>query len=258
MARSGFSWELLVAVTSSAALHGLWLAREAKASYVEEARPAEVFFEPEVLPPPPPAPPAEPEAEPAKSEPVAPAPAPKPAAKAQVAKAEAAPPPAAQAGKTLTAPDNDNASAVADFTMVQGNGNAYVGGTTSALGTSTTAVRGAASDVPRPAAIASAYRPAVPSGPDRSRAAVPEAADWNCSRLFPTDPEAGDQATVVIAVTVQASGTPKSVAVLRDPGHGFGAAARACAMGQRFKPALDRDGNGVLATTPPITVRFSR
>jgi periplasmic protein TonB len=48
------------------------------------------------------------------------------------------------------------------------------------------------------------------------------------------------------------------VAMLRDPGHGFGAAAIQCAMGQRFNSALDRMGNPVAATTPPILVRFSR
>jgi protein TonB len=82
--------------------------------------------------------------------------------------------------------------------------------------------------------------------------------DWNCSRLFPNDAEAGDSAIVSIVVTVAPDGTPKAVSVLRDPGHGFGAAARACALGQRFSIGLDREGNPTTATTPPITVRFTR
>jgi hypothetical protein len=62
----------------------------------------------------------------------------------------------------------------------------------------------------------------------------------------------------VIAVTVDINGRAKSVAVIRDPGHGFAAAARTCAMMQSYKVALDRAGHPMLATTPPIVVRFTR
>jgi len=245
-----------MAAALSVALHAVWLVGEAKAARAPQATPAEVILEAEAMPPPPPAPPDP--TPPADTE--RPEPASVNAPPQQRVASQAALPAPAQAGKTLTAPEDD-AAAVADFTLVQGSGQTYAGGTTTTLGTSTTAVRGAASDraVPgpeRPAATRPA--PAIAAGPDRSRGAAPAVADWNCSRLFPTDPDAGDQAIVLIAVTVLPNGAAKAVTVLRDPGHGFGAAARTCAMGQRYQAALDRQGNPVQATTPPITVRFTR
>jgi protein TonB len=256
MARLGISPELAMAVGFSVTLHAVWLAGEAKAARAPLASPQEVILEAEAVPMPPPA----------REEPTPPAESPHPEAAtanappAQRETTQAALPAPAQAGKTLTAPDNDD-SAVADFTLVQGSGQTYAGGTTTTSGTSTTAVRGAASDQPIGTAqrtARAAPAPSVAMGPDRSRGATPAVADWNCSRLYPTDPEAGDQAVVLIAVTVLPGGTAKAVTVLRDPGHGFGAAARACAMGQRFNAALDRQGTPVQSTTPPITVRFTR
>jgi periplasmic protein TonB len=199
--------------------------------------------------------PAEPAPEPAESDraaPIALAPASPRATAARPAAARTSP--AAAAGAALTAPASAD-DGVADFTLVTGSSTAYAGGTTTATGTSAAATRGPVSEKP----VAS-ERPAPPAaaGPDRSRNAAPAATDWNCSRLFPNDQDAGDQATVLISVTVLPNGAPRSVAVLRDPGHGFGAAARSCALGERYRPALDRDGNPALATTPPITVRFTR
>ena len=166
---------------------------------------------------------------------------------------------AAQAGRTLTAPETPDNTSIADFSMVQGTGDMYVGGTTSSIGTSAAAVHGAASLKAVSAQQAShAISNELPSGPDRSRGAKPNNTDWNCSSLFPSDPDAGDYATVVIAVTVQTTGKAKSVAVIRDPGHGFAAAARSCAMLQSFNVALDRLGQPIVATTPPIVVRFTR
>jgi len=254
MARLRVSPELAMAAALSVTLHAVWLVGEAKAARAPLAAPAEVILEAEAVPTPPPPEPTPP----TDTE------RPEPAAVNAPAQQRAAPqatlPAPAQAGKTLTAPEDD-AAAMADFTLVQGSGQTYAGGTTTTLGTSTTAVRGAASDRPALASgRAAETRPAPPvaTGPDRSRGAAPAVADWNCSRLFPSDPDAGDQAIVLIAVTVMPNGSAKAVTVLRDPGHGFGAAARTCAMGQRFQAALDREGNPVQATTPPITVRFTR
>jgi protein TonB len=245
------SIEMTVAVGASVALHAVWLAREAKASFAGEQKPAEVLIDAEtVRTPAAPEPKEEPKAEEKKD--------PAPVVRSAAPRAQAAPPAAAQAGRTLTAPDTPGApAALADFTMVQGSGDTYAGGTTTALGTSAVAVRGPASDKPAAAPRAAAAAATV-SGPDLSRGATPAASDWNCSRLFPNDPDAGDQAVVLIAVTVLETGAPRSAAVLRDPGHGFGAAAKACAMGQRFQPALDRNGSPIAATTPPIAVRFTR
>lgn len=201
---------------------------------------------------PPPAPP--PETAPAPEPPVPTNAAPKPVhaptpSRAATKAAPAAPPAAAQAGRTLTS----ESDGVADFTLAQGDATSYVGGTTSSLGTATAPVRGPArGDAKTPAPAA-----AAPSGPDLSRAASPAGSDWSCSPLFPASASV-DHATVLVAVTVAPDGAPRSVAVLRDPGEGFGAAARACALAQRFQPALDRDGHAVSGTTRPFTVRFTR
>lgn len=255
MARLRMEKELVGAVCVSVILHALWLAKDARASFVPDAEPQEVFLETVAPPPPPPpAPPVVPDQ-----------PAPKEVER-EVARPQQSPrapqPVAAQAGKTLTAADDAGPSDLADFTMVQGEGSEYVGGTTTSVGTSKLAVKGPVGVVgpTQRGPVGPVKRPveAVVSGPDQSRRATPLRADWNCSRLFPSDPEAGDYAAVLIAVTVQADGSPANVAVIRDPGHGFGAAARACAMSQRFNPAWDREGRPISATTPPITVRFTR
>lgn len=255
MARIRISPEWLVAGIASVALHAVWLAHDAKASYVRETRPAEVLFEATREEP---APRTEPDPSAPKD-----APPEKPALHnaplRTLSTQKSVPQAAAQAGRTLTAPETQDNSAVADFSMVQGAGDLYAGGTTSSIGTSAAAVRGPASLQPVPTRQASgATSNQLPSGPDRSRGATPSATDWNCSSLFPNDPDAGDYATVMIAVTVQTTGKAKSVAVIRDPGHGFAAAARSCAMLQRFNVAQDRLGQPIVATTPPIVVRFTR
>jgi hypothetical protein len=48
-----------------------------------------------------------------------------------------------------------------------------------------------------------------------------------------------------------------SVAVVSDPGHGFGAAAQLCARQKRFLPALDRAGTPIVASVV-VNVRFMR
>jgi TonB family protein len=68
--------------------------------------------------------------------------------------------------------------------------------------------------------------------------------------------QAGIQsAEVVLVVTVAPSGTVEDAAVVTDPGHGFGPAARTYALGQRFKPALDASGTAIRASTR-MKVRF--
>jgi glutaminase len=47
------------------------------------------------------------------------------------------------------------------------------------------------------------------------------------------------------------------VAVIADPGHGFGAEARSCSIGKRWSPALDSAGNPIRATAI-VKVRFTR
>jgi periplasmic protein TonB len=254
MTRRRISRELLLAVTVSAAVHATWLGREAKASLGKSTSVSEVLLETEMPRPkelePSPEPPRaatnSPAEEVRRSTP----------ARNQSTNVKALPA-AAQAAKTLTAPAEDDNAQPADFTLVQGEGIAYVGGTTSALGASRTAVRGPASDVPVTVQRSIEVQRSA-SLPDRSRSATPTSPAWDCSRLFPADVDAGDFATVLIAVSVGADGLARRVAMLRDPGHGFGAAAIQCAMSQRYNAALDRQGLAVAATTPPIIVRFSR
>jgi periplasmic protein TonB len=81
---------------------------------------------------------------------------------------------------------------------------------------------------------------------------------WNCPFPAEADAEGRDSAVVQIVVTVRTDGTPQKVAVLSDPGAGFGRAARQCALGRRYQSGLDRSGTPIIAATPPITVRFSR
>lgn len=100
---------------------------------------------------------------------------------------------------------------------------------------------------------------APPPGPDRSAPpGLVGGTAWSCP--FPPEADADqiDQAVATIVVQVRADGSPLSVTVTGDPGHGFGRAARICALGKRFSPALDRNGNPVSGTTPPIRVRFNR
>lgn len=184
---------------------------------------------------------------------------PPPAAKTAARAAPAAPTPA-QAGKTLTA-EADAPGEVADFTMVQGLADSYAGGTTTALGTSERAVHGVAADGPRAAAASGAPTPKTPPGEevtDRSRGASPSGGDWSCSHLFPSDPDAPDQAAVTLVVEVDGGGRASSIRVVRDPGFGFGDAARRCAASQRFTPALAPDGAPIAGRTRPFVVRFSR
>lgn len=248
------SREFILGVSASLGVHVLWFCTEAEAARSVPIAPTEVRLDVDV-PAPPPAPEAPPPkpAEPDKaSTPTAAerrlAPTARPAAPAKSA---------AQAAKTLTAPASASSDNAADFTLVQGTGDMYVGGTTSALGTSTTAVRGPVVPPVQPPARLPVARRADP-GPNMSRPPRPLGSDWNCSRLFPSHQDAGNAASVSIAVTVSVDGKPLTVAVLRDPGHGFGEAARACALGQKYAPGLDASGRPVVSTTPPIRVHFVR
>jgi len=63
---------------------------------------------------------------------------------------------------------------------------------------------------------------------------------------------------VVIVARVSANGGAESIAIVTDPGQGFGAAARSCASRQRFDLAVDRDGRPVAGSTSPFRVRFTR
>jgi hypothetical protein len=77
--------------------------------------------------------------------------------------------------------------------------------------------------------------------------------EWDCD--FP--PGNTSRARVRMIVTVRPDGSAESVEIVSDPGHGFGAAARECALKQRFLPASDPDGNPVRGATPAFNVLYT-
>jgi protein TonB len=83
-------------------------------------------------------------------------------------------------------------------------------------------------------------------------------AAWSCAWPAEADAQQVNEQTVVLRVSVRADGTAQRVDVLSEPGSGFGAAARACALTTRFEPARDPSGHPVPADSPPIRVHFFR
>jgi protein TonB len=201
-------------------------------------------------PPPPPPPTAEPKAEEAK--PIAPRPA-----------QEAPPPPPApaQAAKVLTANTKpDEPLDLTGNTIVQGNADSFAGGFTAGNGTSNTAVNAMPSPTGVPGGTGQVQAPPPPPpGPDRSRtAALGGGGEWSCPFPAEADTDQVDEAYVTLQVDVKADGSPTSVRVLSDPGHGFGREARRCAMNKRYATALDHDGTAIAGTTKAFRVHFSR
>jgi periplasmic protein TonB len=255
----GFPLEMVVGLGASIIVHGLFLLGNAQASSrTSQSVPSTIEFAIDVPPLP---------VDPLLDKEPVPVPQEKVAAAPSVDRTPATPTASklpqsgAQAGKTLVAPDAPaGPEQVADFSLVQGGGESYAGGTTSSVGVSTSGVRRpvAPSSSSAVAALSVPLEHRRPAAPDLSRPAVPSSADWNCSRLFPSDPDAPNTAVVNLVVTVRGDGSARSASVVRDPGHGFGAAASTCAMGQRYSPALDSQGNPLTTVTAPITVRFSR
>lgn len=209
---------------------------------------------------PPPPPPPEPETPPPpEPEPVKATPPPPKAAQPQP-ETPAPPPAAAEAGKVLTAePDPDEPVDLTGNTFVQGTGDTYAGGVTSSTGTSKVAVKdvratgtgeGTGSGTPN----------GVPggTGPDLSAAARPVSGSWDhCGFPQEAEVEQVNQAKVSIAVTITAEGRAQTVSVMQDPGFGFGALAKRCALRERFTPAKNRLGQAV-AATQVITINFFR
>lgn len=204
-----------------------------------------------------------PEVEEEEPGPAAPSKALAPAGRSQAA------PAAAKAGRVLTAPATESGEEedIVDFSMVQGLSERYVGGVTSRTGTSDEAVRdrrargaGPSRVADEPSAAKPRQRRAQKPKPRKNLSRPPRTASttWNCPFPFQADTAEIHHAVVMLVVTVKADGRPKSVQVLSDPGHGFGAAARRCAHGQRFVPAHDPRGRPTMGTTRPFRVTFRR
>ena len=84
------------------------------------------------------------------------------------------------------------------------------------------------------------------------------ARQWDCPWPEEADDLGIHRQTVTLRAVVDPAGRAQQVSVLSDPGYGFGEAAQSCAESVRFSPALDDAGDAILATSPPIRVRFSR
>ncbi len=270
--RRGFDW-FYVNLSAALALHIVivllamraHLLHEMKALLVDtRAWVHEYFWQMyEVVPenkPPPPKPidsPPPPEAPP---EPPAPAPKAAPAPKDPYD----APPPPAQAAKVLTQKDDpDKIEDLTGNTIVNGEGTAAFGQQSAAGKGDKPVLNPAASLTGVPGGTGSSKGPPAPppppTGPDLSRGATTlGGSSWNCP--FPPEADADqiDEARASVVVTVRPDGTPLSVTVALDPGHGFGRAARMCALTRRYTPALDRTGQPITSTTPPIGVNFRR
>lgn len=169
-----------------------------------------------------------------------------------------------QAAKILTAPtDPDKVEDLTDQGIVSGdNTNGPLGGQSSAAGTSTAVTHNpAVSLTGKPGGTGTAdSAPPPPPKQDLSKpAGIIGGASWsNCPFPDEADTDQIDFAQVTLIVTVRPDGSPQSVQVTSDPGHGFGRAARMCALARKYNAGLDRDGNATTMSTPPIRVTFSR
>lgn len=155
---------------------------------------------------------------------------------------------AAAAGAVLTQETKPDEPVDLTNSFVTGSGTAYAGGTTMAAGTATQAVR---APVASPTGVVGGTGTGAPApvqtGPDRSRSAgLGGSKSWNDCPFPPeADVDNIDQAAVLVQVSVAPDGRPATVKIVSDPGHGFGRAARSCAMQRSYQTALDREGKPV-------------
>jgi hypothetical protein len=104
---------------------------------------------------------------------------------------------------------------------------------------------------------------AAPATPDAKTSPLPRARvhaeGWDACP-FPPEADAArvDTASVVVEVRVDPLGKATDVTIIKDPGHGFAAAARACAMKATYGPAVDANGAPTEGSTPAFRVHFTR
>jgi len=234
---------VVVAVAIALLIHGAFVAM---AFFTPAPQPKPVVREVPVvvaqrLPPPPPPPTPTPEPKP---------PPPKP----QPHQARTPhPPAAAQAGKVIArAPDASQPVDMTSFDIVTGESAGFAGGFTASDGKSKTAVADASAQAHVPPA------PPAPVGPDLSRSAEPQRADWSCA--WPDDAQQTElrDARVAIVVHVDRDGEPQRVEVQSAPSPSFAEAATQCAMGESYRSALNHDGERIASVTHPFLVHFVR
>jgi protein TonB len=206
---------------------------------------------PEPEPPPPEPPPPGPE-EPKST------PEPKPAAEPNE---PPPPPPAAEAAKVVAMDADPNAPLdLTGFTIVTGNAERSPGGLTASSGTSKRpvfdrAARPTGTGESKPVVAA---KPVAAPAVDLSRPPqVAGSTGWSCPWPAEADIEQTNYWRVPLLLTIGADGRVTNVTVLGNDGVGFGAKARACALRQRFAPALDKAGKTVTGTIR-VNVKFTR
>jgi len=243
---SGFVLVALAAHLAGATL----VSRHARAASVE-APP--MTTEIDFVAPPPPKPPPEPELRDDRVVTAAPVAAKAPSAPRPSAVHASAP---AKAGAVMTA--SPGAEGPVSF-VTDPDGGEYGSGVVSVNGSGNGGGTGAAKPS-APAPEPSPPRPPPPAPPPPKKlATAPRLVDANaCRGFFPT---AADDAaaTVAVVVTVTAEGavTAANVASESPKGQGFGSAARACVLAQRFVAATGEDG-AAAAATATVNVHFSR
>jgi protein TonB len=164
----------------------------------------------------------------------------------------------AEAADVITREPADGEPVDLGWTIVDKDGSTSPGGGyTSARGKSKRPVRD-----PRAALTGKAdARPAPP--PPRKKncaraAQLISSRSWNCPFPAAADVAQIDRAVVLVSVTLNTAGKPSRVNILRDPGYGFGAAARRCAYTKSYRPARDEQCRPIASTTPTIRVLFRR
>jgi protein TonB len=211
-------------------------------------------YEMDVVKEPPPPPPPEPEKPPEPEPEKAPPP---PTQK------DEPPPPPTEAAKVLTQePKPEEPVDLTGNTFVTGNSDSFKGGQASTNGKGDKPVYNPAAannGVVGGTGTAPVQAPAPPKD-DKSRSAgLLGSSDWNdCPFPGEADAEQIDRQAVLIKVHVKPDGSPESVDVVQDPGHGFGREARKCAMRKKYAPGLDPNGNPIGSITKPFRVRFER
>lgn len=217
------------------------------------AHPATEVFD--VDPPPPPQAPPEPEPEP--EPPIRPKRPPIVPRVQGPSSLPDAPAPTRQAAAVLTAPDD---TGPLDFTdrFVTGQASSFSEGSAGLRRTSSRRTGTAGESTTGTLRLPPAGAGTPLSSRDQSRrVSVVGGFAWSCPFPAAANSAGIDLAIVQLRIQVDARGRLGSVAVVADPGHGFGDAARRCAATRQFLPALDRDGAPVPGELV-IRVRFTR
>ena len=112
----------------------------------------------------------------------------------------------------------------------------------------------------RAARSTSAITGVSPGGSAVDRSRPPRLADgkrWDCPFPAEAETEGIERAQAVLRVMVEPDGHLRNIEITGDPGYGFGAAARRCAMRRRWLGRLDRHG-APTAGEVTVVVQFER